>query len=131
MGAEMARLEREAKEREEQRRREEHREIQRKVAKERLEQLKNTAVGAKAFADLSDDVIADMDVDDILAKQVEQLEKEKKELQDKLKAQEKKIDYFERAKRVEEIPLLQKDYDNFVEADREFWLQQENDRIAE
>ena len=32
-----------------------------------------------------------MDVDDILAKQVEQLEKEKKELQDKLKAQEKKV----------------------------------------
>ena len=54
--AEMARLEREAKEREEQRRREEHKEIQRKVAKERLEQLKNTAVGAMAFADLSDDV---------------------------------------------------------------------------
>ena len=54
--AEMARLEREAKEREEQRRRDEHKEIQRKVAKERLEQLKNTAVGAKAFADLSDDV---------------------------------------------------------------------------
>ena len=32
-----------------------------------------------------------MDVDDILAKQVEQLEKEKKELQEKLKAQEKKV----------------------------------------
>lgn len=89
--AEMARLEREAKEREEQRRREEHKEIQRKVAKERLEQLKNTAVGAKAFADLSEDAIADMDVDDILAKQVEQLEKEKKELQDKLKSQEKRV----------------------------------------
>ena len=35
--------------------------------------------------------IAGMDVDDILAKQVEQLEKEKKELQEKLKAQEKKV----------------------------------------
>lgn len=32
-----------------------------------------------------------MDVDDILAKQVEQLEKEKKELQEKLKSQEKKV----------------------------------------
>ena len=35
--------------------------------------------------------MADMDVDDILAKQVEQLEKEKKELQEKLKSQEKKV----------------------------------------
>lgn len=32
-----------------------------------------------------------MDMDDILAKQVEQLEKEKKELQEKLKSQEKKV----------------------------------------
>jgi len=32
-----------------------------------------------------------MDPDDILAKQVEQLEKEKRELQEKLKAQEKKV----------------------------------------
>lgn len=31
-----------------------------------------------------------MDVDDIMAKQVEQLEKEKREKEDKLKAQEKK-----------------------------------------
>ena len=35
--------------------------------------------------------MADMDVDDILAKQVEQLEKEKRELQEKLKSQEKKV----------------------------------------
>ena len=37
-----------------------------------------------------------MDVDDILAKQVEQLEKEKKEMQEKLKGQEKKVNllYF-------------------------------------
>jgi len=34
-----------------------------------------------------------MDPDDILAKQVEQLEKEKRELQEKLKAQEKKVDF--------------------------------------
>ena len=54
--AEMARLEREAEERERQRKLEEHKEIQRKVAKERLEQLKSTTLGARAFADLSEDV---------------------------------------------------------------------------
>ena len=32
-----------------------------------------------------------MEVDDILAKQVEHLEREKRELQDKLKSQEKKV----------------------------------------
>ena len=36
-------------------------------------------------------VIAEMDVEDILAKQVEQLEREKRELQEKLKSQEKKV----------------------------------------
>ena len=32
-----------------------------------------------------------MDVDDILAKQVEQLEKERREMQERLKVQEKKV----------------------------------------
>ena len=35
--------------------------------------------------------IAELDVDEIMAKQVEQLEKEKKELQERLKGQEKKV----------------------------------------
>ena len=42
-------------------------------------------------------MLADLDPDTILAKQVEQLEREKKELQAKLKAQEKKVDHFVRA----------------------------------
>lgn len=44
--------------------------------------------------DLCMQEIAEMDVDDILAKQVEQLEKERREMQERLKVQEKKvIDY--------------------------------------
>ena len=54
--AEMARLEREAEEREKQRRMEEHREIQRKAARERLEQLKSTALGARAFEGIDEEV---------------------------------------------------------------------------
>ena len=38
--------------------------------------------------------LANMDVDDIMAKQVEQLEKEKKELQERLRNQEKKVTVF-------------------------------------
>eukprot|EP01134_Creolimax_fragrantissima_P001827 CFRG1827T1 len=43
---------------------------------------------------------------DDLLKQVEKLEKEKKDMQGKLKSIERKQDHFERAKRLEEIPLL-------------------------
>ena len=89
--AEMSRLQREKEERERQRRIEEHDEIKKKAAREKLDQLKSTELGAKAFADLKEEEIAGMDVDDIMAKQVEQLEKDKKEMQEKLKTQEKKV----------------------------------------
>lgn len=39
------------------------------------------------------------------------------------------VDYLERAKRLEEIPLLQKSYDEFVEQDKEFWQHQEEERV--
>lgn len=48
-----------------------------------------------------------MDADEIAAREVEELQKERRELQQKLKSQEKKVDFLERAKRLEEIPLLQ------------------------
>lgn len=89
-----------------------------------------------------------------MAKQVEQLEKEKKELQERLKNQEKKvtewfisenvshlgvnwtliflslqIDYFERAKRLEEIPLIKKAYEEQRVKDMELWELQEEERV--
>ena len=176
-------LQREADERERQRREAERREIQLKAAKEKLEQLRQTAIGAKVFNDMDEEVagtlinvikvlkwikmtlrkreicwtnivwkscvadqmmrkygawdytcclvissnwwyiqriynkwnsgkktffkktchsppkkfslnlqlLADMDTDEIMQKQVEQLEKEKKEMQEKLRTQEKKV----------------------------------------
>jgi translation initiation factor 3 subunit A len=39
------------------------------------------------------------------------LQKERRELLQKLKSQEKKVDYFERAKRLEEMPLLQQAFE--------------------
>jgi translation initiation factor 3 subunit A len=129
MEEENVRLEREAEERERQRRLEEHRDIQKKVAKERIEQLKSTTLGARALATYTEEALADMDPDDILAKQVEQLEKEKRDLQEKLKAQEKKVDYFERAKCIEEIPLLQKYCEAEKQELKQVWEQQEIERI--
>lgn len=52
----MARLEREAQEREDQRRIEERNEIRKKAAKERLEQLRSTALGAKVFKEVDAEV---------------------------------------------------------------------------
>ncbi|XP_013378702.1 eukaryotic translation initiation factor 3 subunit A [Lingula anatina] len=127
--AEMARLEREAEERERQRRVEEQKEIQKKHAKERLKQLKETELGAKAFKDLHEEDIVELDADEILARQVEQLEKEKKELQERLNAQSKKVDHLARAKCLEEIPLLKQQYEEEKVKLREFWEQEEQERI--
>ncbi|CAG2202678.1 EIF3A [Mytilus edulis] len=127
--AEMARLEREAKERERQRKVEEHKEMQKKHAQERIEQLRKTELGAKVLQNMDEDDIGTLDIDDIMAKQVEQLEKEKKELNERLKSQDKKIDFFARAKRLEEIPLLKKQYESDRQELKGFWEQQEEERI--
>lgn len=52
----MARLEREAKEREKQRLEEEHKEIQRRHTKERIEQLRKSEMGAKFLQNIDAEV---------------------------------------------------------------------------
>jgi hypothetical protein len=71
-----------------------------------------------------------MDADDIMARQVEQLDREKREMQMKLKLQDKRVDHFERAKRLEEIPLLTKEYEEFVVADKEFWDEEQEETVT-
>ncbi|XP_076025354.1 eukaryotic translation initiation factor 3 subunit A [Genypterus blacodes] len=128
--AEEERLRQEAKEREKERIMQEHEQIKKKTVRERLEQIKKTELGAKAFKDIDIEDLEELDPDFIMAKQVEQLEKEKKELQERLKNQEKKIDYFERAKRLEEIPLIKQAYEEQRVKDMELWELQEEDRIS-
>ncbi|KAK7901404.1 hypothetical protein WMY93_018173 [Mugilogobius chulae] len=128
--AEEERLRQEAKEREKERIMQEHEQIKKKTVRERLEQIKKTELGAKAFKDIDIENLEELDPDFIMAKQVEQLEKEKKELQERLKNQEKKIDYFERAKRLEEIPLIKKAYEEQRVKDMELWELQEEERIS-
>ncbi|XP_061766767.1 eukaryotic translation initiation factor 3 subunit A [Nerophis ophidion] len=128
--AEEERLLQEAKEREKERIMQEHEQIKKKTVRERLEQIKKTELGAKAFKDIDIEDLEELDPDFIMAKQVEQLEKEKKELQERLKNQEKKIDHFERAKRLEEIPLIIKAYEEQRVKDMELWEIQEEDRIS-
>ena len=53
---EMRRLEREAEERDRQKRLQEHEEVQKKVARERLDQLRSTELGEKAFTGITEEV---------------------------------------------------------------------------
>lgn len=62
---------------------------------------------------------------------LEQVKKEQKELIQKQRRLERKIDHFERAKRLEEIPLLEKEYEKWREVDRKIWEECENQRIAD
>lgn len=55
--------------------------------------------------------IKKLDAEQIAAKELEEIQREKREMQQKLKNQEKQVDYFERAKRLEEIPLLEKAFE--------------------
>ncbi|KAJ7328582.1 Eukaryotic translation initiation factor 3 subunit A [Desmophyllum pertusum] len=127
--AEKKRLNEERHKREVLRRKQELQDIEKKQAMDKIAALKKTTVGAKALKDLTEEEIEAMDADDILARQVEQLDKEKKELQIRLKTQEKKMDYFARATRVEEIPLLKKQYEEHLVLDKQFWEEQEEERI--
>lgn len=61
--------------------------------------------------------------------QVEQLEKEKKERESRLRVIAKRIDHTERAYRQEERPLLAKDYELQQASDRSTFEQIQKDRI--
>merc|ERR1712062_852960 len=61
--------------------------------------------------------------------QVQELEKRKKELQVRLKKQDKNVDHIERAKRQEEIPLLKLQFEEFKEEAKQVWEEQEKERI--
>jgi translation initiation factor 3 subunit A len=61
-----------------------------------------------------------LNTDDLMKLQVEQLEKEKKDLNQRLRVVAKRVDHIERAYRKEERPLLGQDYEE----------QQANDRLT-
>ncbi|KAG7173693.1 Eukaryotic translation initiation factor 3 subunit A-like 2, partial [Homarus americanus] len=133
---EQQRLEREASRREKARQEEQLKQIQTKQIKDRLLQISQTSYGQKMMEKFDEEELLNLGAEEILQRQVEELEKERKELQQRLKAQEKKVDYFERAKRLVEIPLLKKMLEDekvilnyFKEKDKEFWQSQEEDRV--
>ena len=85
-----------------------------------------------------------MNPDDIMIKQLEQMEKERQDKETKLKSQFKKVglkhdslgvtsrlkvDYMERAKRLVEIPLQEAYYKNQIAKDSKFHEEQEEERV--
>lgn len=128
--AEQKRLEQEREEREKKRQLNEMQQIKDRHLKEKMLQISQTSHGQKVLKKLDEDEIKKMDAEQIAAREAEELQKEKRELQAKLKSQEKKVDYFERAKRIEEIPLFQNNIEEKQVQDQKFWEQQETERIA-
>ncbi|XP_037814737.1 eukaryotic translation initiation factor 3 subunit A [Lucilia sericata] len=127
--AEQKRLEQENEERERKRHQNEIQAIKEKSLKEKVQQISQTAHGKKMLEKLDPESIKKLDAEQIAAKESEELQRERKELQNKLKSQEKKIDYFERCKRMKEIPLFEKYLSEKMVKDKEFWEAQEATRI--
>lgn len=127
--AEQKRLEQENEERERKRHQNEIQAIKDKSLKEKVQQIAQTAHGKKMLEKLDAESIKKLDAEQIAAKESEELQRERKELQNKLKSQEKKIDYFERCKRMKEIPLFEKYLSEKMVKDKEFWEAQEATRI--
>ncbi|PPQ71387.1 hypothetical protein CVT24_012218 [Panaeolus cyanescens] len=105
-------------------------EIARKEAEKREQEIETIRKEeAKKYADSlvakgilkSNDVgkLESYDTEVLINIQVQQLEKEKKELNERLRVVSKRIDHIERAYRKEERPLLAKDYEVQQKTDRE------------
>jgi translation initiation factor 3 subunit A len=73
--------------------------------------------------------VENLNTDNLMRLQVEQLEKEKKERESRLRVIAKRIDHTERAYRQEERPLLAKDYELQQASDRATFEQIQKGRI--
>lgn len=126
--AEAIRMMEENKERERLKREKDELELRKQMTIDQLKKMKD-ALPDLDLDDMDDEELAKLRPQDLHMKRVEQLEKERREQLNKQKKLERKIDHFERAKRVEEIPLLQKQYEELRVVDRQIWDQCEQIRI--
>uniref|UniRef100_A0A2A4K4I4 Eukaryotic translation initiation factor 3 subunit A n=1 Tax=Heliothis virescens TaxID=7102 RepID=A0A2A4K4I4_HELVI len=129
--AEARRLEAEREERERRRHESELAAMRERHLRERVAHISQTAHGQKMLSNINEEELKKMDAEAIAQREAEELMKERRELQARLKSQEKKVDYFERAKRLEEIPLLQKSLEEKQVQDKAFWEAQEKERIQQ
>lgn len=126
--AEQKRLELEAEEREKKRHENELKQIKNRTMIEKIQQISQTTHGQKILK-LIEEKGTSADPDEIAKEEQNALIRERKELQSRLKSQEKKVDYFERAKRIEEVPLIKDYLKEMVVKEEVFWQKQEQTRI--
>lgn len=126
--AEQKRMEQEAEERERKRQENELKQIKSRTMMEKMQQISQTTHGQKLLK-IIEEKGTSVDPDEIAKEEQNALIRERKELQSRLKSQEKKIDYFERAKRVEEVPLIKEYLKEMAIKEEVFWDNQEKTRI--
>ncbi|KAI5283879.1 eukaryotic translation initiation factor 3 subunit A, partial [Ascosphaera aggregata] len=123
--AERARLAEEHRERELKRIREEQERIKQAEIKKQLEELKT---GVKGI-DISDIPLEELDSSRLRMMKLAQLEKEKNELNDKIRITGKRIDHLERAYRREELNHLPMDYEQQKKRDSELYQRMKQETI--
>lgn len=113
--AEQTRQAEEAKKREQDR-------IKKELEQVRIEEARKMAqsLREKGGLKLTEEEFANLDTDKLVQLQVEQIEKEKRELAERLRIIHRRIDHMERAYRREEIPLIGADYERQKGEDREY-----------
>lgn len=115
--AEKQRLLDEQREREKKRLMDEQNRIRQQELKKQLEELKS---GVKGI-DISEIDLEDMDANRLRAIKLAQLEKEKNELNERIRATAKRIDHLERAFRREELKHIPEDYEAQKKRDMELY----------
>lgn len=113
--AEQTRMAEETKRREQER-------IKKELEQVRIEEARKMAqsLREKGGLKLTEEEFANLDTDKLVQLQVEQIEKEKRELAERLRIIHRRIDHMERAYRREEIPLIGADYERQKAEDREY-----------
>lgn len=110
------------------------REIERaraEIQQRKNEEARQLAQSLRERGNLKVDIddVENLNTDSLMRLQVEQLEKEKKEREARLRVIAKRIDHTERAYRQEERPLLAKDYELQQASDRAIFERVQKDRI--
>ncbi|CAG2108335.1 unnamed protein product [Medioppia subpectinata] len=126
---EEAKMALEIKEREQQMKAKQDLEIKKQMAKDQISMMKGALTGN--LLDMDDEELAKLRPEDIHSRRIEQLEKERRDQLVKQRKLERKVDHLERAKRLEEIPLLEKSLVEWKEKDSELWEQMEDERIKD
>jgi translation initiation factor 3 subunit A len=125
--AEKQRLLDEHREREKKRIKDEQERIRQQELKKQLEELKS---GVKGL-DVSEIDLEDLDSNRLRAIKLAQLEKEKNELNDRIRITAKRIDHLERAFRREELKHIPEDYEKQKQHDMKVYEKQKEETLTE